>query len=93
MSCRSFNINEHFSSRLAHEIANAGRGTTPELSSSDPIHSTPLPSLSITSKSPSLSPLKLGDTKRKANDSENNVEDEAPRTLPLKKLVLSTAAS
>jgi len=81
--------------RLRTEIANASRGTTPELSSSAPIRSTPLPSSSITStsKSPCLEPLKLGGTKRKADDSENNVEDEAAGTPPLKKLALSTAAS
>lgn len=72
--------------RLRTEIANASRGTTPELSSSGPIRST-------TSKSPPLSPLKLGGTKRKADDSESNVEDEATGTPPLKKLALSMAAS
>ena len=79
--------------RLRTEIANASRGTTPELSSSGPLRSTPLPSSSITStsKSPSLSPLKVGGTKRKADDSESNVEDEAAGTPPLKKLALSTA--
>jgi pre-mRNA cleavage complex 2 protein Pcf11 len=80
--------------RLRTEIANASRGTTPE---SAPIRSTPLPSSSITStstsKSPSLSPLKVGGTKRKADDSESNVENEAAGTPPLKKLALSTAAS